>query len=71
MTDAFSGRGYIEALGENLPPGDRDVALLGGIFSVKEKKDELGLEVREVWEIDTFLFWLENRRVMPTANLLD
>lgn len=59
----FPGRGWIEGLGEN--------PLLGGIFPVKEKKDELGLEVREVWEIDAFIFWLENRIVMPTTDMLD
>ncbi|MFZ5449007.1 MAG: alkaline phosphatase family protein [Thermodesulfobacteriota bacterium] len=43
----FSGRGYIEALGENLPLGDQDVALLGRIFSVRKKKDELVLVVED------------------------
>jgi 2,3-bisphosphoglycerate-independent phosphoglycerate mutase len=43
----FPGRGYIEALGENIPLGDRDVALLGRIFSVKKKKDELVLAVED------------------------
>lgn len=43
----FPGRGYIEALGENIPLGDRDVALLGRIFSVRQKKDELVLEVED------------------------
>jgi 2,3-bisphosphoglycerate-independent phosphoglycerate mutase len=44
---AFPGRGYIEALGEDIPLGDRDVALLGRIFTVKKKKDELVLEVED------------------------
>ena len=43
----FPGRGYIEALGENIPLGDGDVALLGRIFSVRRKKDELVLEVED------------------------
>lgn len=34
----FPGRGYIEALGENLPLGDTDVALLGRIFAVQKKR---------------------------------
>jgi len=34
----FPGRGYIEALGENLPLGDTDVALLGRIFAVRKKQ---------------------------------
>jgi 2,3-bisphosphoglycerate-independent phosphoglycerate mutase len=34
----FPGRGYIEALGENLPLGDTDVALLGRIFAVKKQR---------------------------------
>lgn len=35
--DDFPGRGYIEALGANLPMGDTDVALLGRIFAVKKQ----------------------------------
>ncbi len=34
----FPGRGYIEALGENLPLGDTDVAVLGRIFSVRKQR---------------------------------
>jgi 2,3-bisphosphoglycerate-independent phosphoglycerate mutase len=34
----FPGRGYIEALGENLPMEDTDVALLGRIFAVKKQR---------------------------------
>jgi 2,3-bisphosphoglycerate-independent phosphoglycerate mutase len=34
----FPGRGYIEALGENLPLGDTDVALLGRIFAVRKQR---------------------------------
>ena len=34
----FPGRGYIEALGENIPLGDTDVALLGRIFAVKKQR---------------------------------
>jgi 2,3-bisphosphoglycerate-independent phosphoglycerate mutase len=33
----FPGRGYIEALGENLPMEDTDVAILGRIFTVKKQ----------------------------------
>ncbi len=33
----FPGRGYLEALGENIPLADTDVALLGRIFAVKEE----------------------------------
>ena len=36
--DDFPGRGYIEALGANLPMGDTDVALLGRIFTVKKQR---------------------------------
>jgi 2,3-bisphosphoglycerate-independent phosphoglycerate mutase len=43
----FPGRGYIEALGENIPLGHQDVALLGRIFAVQQKKDELVLEVED------------------------
>jgi 2,3-bisphosphoglycerate-independent phosphoglycerate mutase len=43
----FPGRGYIEALGENIPLSDRDVALLGRIFAVKKHKDLLVLEVED------------------------
>jgi 2,3-bisphosphoglycerate-independent phosphoglycerate mutase len=34
----FPGRGYIEALGENLAMGDTDVALLGRILAVKKQR---------------------------------
>jgi 2,3-bisphosphoglycerate-independent phosphoglycerate mutase len=40
----FPGRGYIEALGENLPLGDADVALLGRIFAVKKQRGLLILK---------------------------
>lgn len=40
----FPGRGYIEALGENLPLGDTDVALLARIFSVSKQRGLLILE---------------------------
>jgi 2,3-bisphosphoglycerate-independent phosphoglycerate mutase len=43
----FPGRGYIEALGENIPLSDRDVALLGRIFAVQQKKGELIVEVED------------------------
>lgn len=41
----FPGRGYIEALGENIPLGDKDAALLGRIFTVEQQKDELMVAV--------------------------
>ena len=34
----FPGRGYIEALGGNLPMEETDVALLGRIFAVAKKR---------------------------------
>jgi 2,3-bisphosphoglycerate-independent phosphoglycerate mutase len=34
----FPGRGYIEALGENLPMGETDVALLARLFSVRKQR---------------------------------
>jgi 2,3-bisphosphoglycerate-independent phosphoglycerate mutase len=34
----FPGRGYLEALGENIPLGETDVALLGRIFAVQKKR---------------------------------
>ncbi len=40
----FPGRGYIEALGENLSLGDTDVALLGRIFAVKKHRGLLILQ---------------------------
>ena len=40
----FPGRGYIEALGENLPMGETDVALLGRIFAVKQQQGLLILK---------------------------
>mgnify|MGYP005847948069 FL=1 len=40
----FPGRGYIEALGENLPLGDTDVALLGRIFGIKQQQGLLILK---------------------------
>jgi 2,3-bisphosphoglycerate-independent phosphoglycerate mutase len=40
----FPGRGYIEALGENLPLGDTDVALLGRIFAVEQRRGQLILK---------------------------
>jgi 2,3-bisphosphoglycerate-independent phosphoglycerate mutase len=43
----FPGRGYIEALGENLPLGDTDVALLGRIFAVKKQRGHLILTVED------------------------
>jgi 2,3-bisphosphoglycerate-independent phosphoglycerate mutase len=43
----FPGRGYIEALGENIPLGAQDVALLGRIFAVRKSKNELILEVED------------------------
>lgn len=43
----FPGRGYIEALGENLPVSDTDVALLGRIFTVKKQQGHLILEVED------------------------
>ncbi len=36
--DDFPGRGYIEALGENIPMGEADVALLGRIFAVRKER---------------------------------
>jgi 2,3-bisphosphoglycerate-independent phosphoglycerate mutase len=43
----FPGRGYIEALGEDLPLGDTDVALLGRIFAVKKQRGQLILTVED------------------------
>jgi len=40
----FPGRGYLEALGENLPLGETDVALLGRIFAVKKQRGLLILQ---------------------------
>jgi 2,3-bisphosphoglycerate-independent phosphoglycerate mutase len=41
----FPGRGYLEALGENLEIGPEEVALLARIFSVREDRGRLVLEV--------------------------
>jgi hypothetical protein len=57
-------------VGENPLLGDQDACLLGGIFPVKENREELGLEVCEVRGIGAFLFWLENLIVMPAAKQL-
>jgi 2,3-bisphosphoglycerate-independent phosphoglycerate mutase len=43
----FPSRGYIEALGENLPMGLADVALLGRIFAVKKQRGQLILKVED------------------------
>ena len=43
----FPGRGYIEALGENLQIGAGDIALLARIFSVREDRGQLMLEVED------------------------
>ena len=43
----FPGRGYIEALGENLQIGAGDIALLARIFSVREDRGRLILEVED------------------------
>ncbi len=40
----FPGRGYLEALGENLPLGETDVALLGRIFAVQRQRGLLILQ---------------------------
>jgi 2,3-bisphosphoglycerate-independent phosphoglycerate mutase len=40
----FPGRGYLEALGENLPLGETDVALLGRILTVKKQRGLLILQ---------------------------
>jgi 2,3-bisphosphoglycerate-independent phosphoglycerate mutase len=42
--DDFPGRGYIEALGDNLPLGENDVAILGRIFAVKKERGLLILQ---------------------------
>jgi 2,3-bisphosphoglycerate-independent phosphoglycerate mutase len=41
----FPGRGYLEAVGENIPLSPKDVTLLGRIFSVREDEKHLILEV--------------------------
>jgi len=41
----FPGRGYLEALGENLKIGAGEIALLARIFSVREDRGRLVLEV--------------------------
>ena len=43
----FPGRGYLEAVGENIPLSPGDVALLGRIFSVREHQQHLLLEVED------------------------
>ena len=41
----FPGRGYIEALGENIPVGPGEIALLARIFAVREDQGQLVLAV--------------------------
>ncbi len=48
----FPGRGYLEAVGENISLSPKDVALLGRIFSVRENRQQLLLEVEDP-EVDT------------------
>ena len=43
----FPGRGYIEALGENLRIGADEIALLARIFSVRQDRGRLILEVED------------------------
>jgi 2,3-bisphosphoglycerate-independent phosphoglycerate mutase len=43
----FPGRGYIEALGENIPVGPGEIALLARIFAVREDQGHLVLEVED------------------------
>jgi 2,3-bisphosphoglycerate-independent phosphoglycerate mutase len=43
----FPGRGYLEALGENLQIGKDEIALLARIFSVREAQGRLILEVED------------------------
>ena len=43
----FPGRGYLEAVGENISLTPKDVALLGRIFSVREDRQHLILEVED------------------------
>ncbi len=43
----FPGRGYLEAVGENIPLSPGDVALLGRIFSVREQQQHLILELED------------------------
>jgi 2,3-bisphosphoglycerate-independent phosphoglycerate mutase len=43
----FPGRGYLEAAGEGIPMGPKDVALLGRIFCVREEEGQLVLEVED------------------------
>ena len=43
----FPGRGYLEAVGENIPLSPKDVALLGRIFTVREHQQHLILEVED------------------------
>jgi 2,3-bisphosphoglycerate-independent phosphoglycerate mutase len=45
--DDFPGRGYLEAVGENISLAPKDVALLGRIFSVREDQQHLILEVED------------------------
>lgn len=40
----FPGRGYLEALGANIPLGETDVALLGRIFAVRRQRGVLILK---------------------------
>jgi 2,3-bisphosphoglycerate-independent phosphoglycerate mutase len=43
----FPGRGYLEAVGEDIPLAAEDVALLGRVFSVREHQQHLILEVED------------------------
>jgi 2,3-bisphosphoglycerate-independent phosphoglycerate mutase len=43
----FPGRGYIEALGENIPVGPGEIALLARIFAVRKDQGHLVLEVED------------------------
>ena len=43
----FPGRGYLEAVGENISLSPKDVALLGRIFSVRKHQQQLILEVED------------------------
>ncbi|MGQ9920551.1 MAG: alkaline phosphatase family protein [Desulfobacca sp.] len=76
----FPGRGYLEALGADLPVADNDVALLGRLFCVREEAGRLILTVEDPqvdadscrqlqWQIQHFQAHGVDVEFMPTKGI--
>jgi 2,3-bisphosphoglycerate-independent phosphoglycerate mutase len=66
----FPGRGYLEAVGENIPLSPKDVCLLGRIFSVRKQRRHLILEAEDPEvEAQTCLALQQEIRHFATAGV--